>query len=124
MNISYETLFIGTVTFLLIIMLIRKSKIRIKDAVFWIIWTFTLSIFAFVPEFQNWGKELLGISDPSLFLFIIMVIFSYFVIFRESAIISQHEDKIKELSQNIAIYQLEQKQFNKEILEKLRNPHK
>ncbi len=117
MYISYESLIVGVVTFLLIIMLIRASKIRIKDAVFWIVWTITLSIFAFVPAVQNWIKELVGTSDPSLFLFILMVSFSYFVIFRDSAIISQHENKIKELSQNIAIQQLEQKKINREIME-------
>jgi len=116
MYISYETLVVGIITFVLIVSTIRASKMRIKDAIFWILWTLTLSIFAFVPAFTRIMKNLIGIDDPAIFLFILVLSFSYFVIFHNSSIISQHEDKIKELSQIIAIQQLEQKKINKDIL--------
>ena len=54
MHIYFETLLIGLITFILIIVTIRASKIRIKDAVFWIIWALALAIFAFVPEAHDW----------------------------------------------------------------------
>ena len=44
--------------------------------------------------------------------------------FRNSILISQHEDKIKELSQVIAIHQLEQKKINKELVEMIKKNNK
>lgn len=117
MYISYETLLVGITTFILIVVMIRASKFRIKDAIFWILWTIALSIIAFVPSVSLWVKGLFGINDPSIFLFLLVVSFSYFVMFHNSAIISQHEDKIKGLSQIIGILQLEQKKINNEIFE-------
>ncbi|QVK17131.1 DUF2304 domain-containing protein [Mycoplasmatota bacterium] len=125
MYISIDTLVVGIITFVLIMIMIRASKFRIKDAVFWILWTIALSIFAFVPAVSSWTQSLIGIKDPSIFLFILIVSFSYFLMFNHSAILSQHEDKIKELSQIIAIQQLEQKRLNKDLLEaiKVKNEH-
>ncbi len=116
MSISYETLLMGITTFILIVITIRTSKIRIKDAIFWIVWTLALAVFAFTSDIQNWVKNLMGLNDPSIFVFFLVVIFSYFVMFRNSIIISQHEDKIKELSQIIAIDQLEQKKKNNDMI--------
>ncbi|ERJ11052.1 DUF2304 family protein [Haloplasma contractile] len=118
MYFSEEIILIGFITFILILITIRTSKVRIKDAIFWIIWTITLIIFAFIPEANNWIQKLLGI-DSNVFFFVIVVIFSYFVMFRNAIIISQHEDKIKELSQTIAIQQLEQIKINRELYEKV-----
>ncbi len=119
MYISYESLIIGIVTFILIIITIRSSKMRIKDAIFWIIWTITLSIFAFFPEATEWIQHITGVYNQEIYLFFLIIIFSYFLMLRHTTILSQHEDKIKEISQNIAISQLEQKKVNKEIMELL-----
>lgn len=121
MYISYESLIIGITTFVLIIITIRASKMRIKDAIFWIIWTLTLAIFAFTPEATNWIKHITGVYNHDVYLFFLIILFSYFLMLRHTMILSQHEDKIKEISQNIAISQLEQKKVNKEIMELLEN---
>lgn len=116
---SPDALLVGVITFLLLIATIRASKIRIKDAVFWIVWSLLLAMFSFFPNLNTWFLNRIGIEYVNNLFLLLVIIFSYFVIMRHNIRISQQEDKIKELTQIIAIYELEQKKFNIEIESKI-----
>ena len=119
MIVSTESFILIVMTFLLLLVTIRKSKMRIKDSVFWLLWVLTLSALNLFPNLSLFFQRLLDIEDPDIFMFIVVLVFSYFVIFRNTAIISQHEDKIKELTQRMAIWHFEQKNINQNILNEM-----
>lgn len=121
MMLSLKTLVIGGVTFLLLILTIRASKVRIRDAVFWIIWAIMLLVISFFPEFYYWAYDLLKFEQIDNMLLVFLIIFSYFAILKNNVTISQHENKIKELTQIIGIYELEQKKVNQELKNEIEN---
>ncbi|ERJ12938.1 DUF2304 domain-containing protein [Haloplasma contractile] len=106
---------IAVLTFILIILTVRSSKMQVRDSVFWILWTISLSLFS---VFSNRLKQFftdIGIENSSGMLFLVLTIYSYLVIFHLYCKVSQLNDQTRELTQIIAINQLEQKKSISEL---------
>lgn len=92
---------------------IRKAQMRIEDTLFWIvIATGTLGLGIF-PQIAFWFAKVLGISAPVNFVFLVFIFILLFKVFILTVQISQLQEKIKNLTQTIAIKQCDNENVEK-----------
>lgn len=90
-------------TFAVIIRKIRHSKMRIEDAIFWVILCFMFMVFAVFPVAADTLAHLLGIYSTANFLFLFTIFILIMKIFSMSLHISELETKLRELAQEMAL---------------------
>ena len=95
---------IGLVVFLL--HSIKKSKMSIEDALFWMGFSFLILLMSIFPEIPSFLSDTIGFMSPVnfVFLFFIFVLIRDFLSNRR---ISQLENRVKELTQQIALDRLD-----------------
>ena len=92
---------------------IRKNKVKMEDAIFWIFFAAILLLLAIFPEISYELCRIFGIMSPSNLVFLVIIFLLVEKIFTLSIIIvSQLEDKIGVLSAEVA---LRSKAENKKI---------
>ena len=90
-------------TFAVLISKIRKSKVSIEEAVFWILLSLMFVIFALFPVVPDTLAALLGIYSTANFLFLFIIFILLIKMFGMSMQIGILEEKIKSLVQEIAL---------------------
>lgn len=104
-------LILGSVgTMAMMMQKIRKAKIQIEDAIFWVFVSFLFVVFSLFPPVADFLAHMLGIYATVNFLFLFMIFLLIMRVFSMTIKISQLETKIKELVQKMALYELEQKE--------------
>lgn len=97
-------LFVGSVaTFLFIMRIIRKSKVRIEDTLFWIMLSIVLVLCSVVPALPMAVSRLLRVESPANFVFMLIIFVLLVNQFRMAIHQSQTEMKLRELVQRIAL---------------------
>ena len=91
---------------------IRKNKVKMEDAIFWIFFAAILLLLAIFPEISYELCRIFGIMSPSNLVFLVIIFLLVEKIFTLSIIVSQLEDKIGVLSAEVA---LRSKAENKKI---------
>lgn len=99
-------------TMLMMMQKIRRSKVQIEDALFWVFFSFILILFSVFPELVYLLSDLVGTEAPSNCIFLLVIFLLLVKVFSLSVRISQLETKLKELVQQIAIEEAEQKPEN------------
>ncbi len=94
-------------TLALMIQKIRKAKLQIEDAIFWILVSGMFVVFSVCPPVADFLAHLVGIYATVNFLFLFIIFLLLMRVFSMTIRISQLETKVKELVQRIGIYQLE-----------------
>ena len=89
---------------------IRKAKMQIEDAVFWVLFSFLLILLAVVPRVLYFFTELLGMQSPANLLFLVIIGLLLMKVFSMSIKLSLLEEKLKTLAQNEALEKLAQDQ--------------
>lgn len=84
---------------------IRKAQMRIEDTLFWIVVTVGTLILGIFPQIAFWCSGLLGIQSPVNFVYLVFIFILLFKVFILTVQISQLQEKIKDLAQNVAIYE-------------------
>lgn len=101
-------LIIGAVALVaLVIAGVRKSRMRIEDSLFWIILSLLILLLSIFPYVGYWVSELFSFQSPISFimlLFIALLIAKCFSLARQ---VSQLENKVKELTQRVAVDRLD-----------------
>ena len=93
---------------------IRKNKVKMEDAIFWIFFAAILLLLAIFPEISYRLCEIFGIMSPSNLVFLVIIFLLAEKIFTLSIIVSQLEDKIGVLSAEVALRsKAENKKINK-----------
>lgn len=82
---------------------IRKKRFTIKESFWWIIGSILMLILSIFPHIIDKLAKLFGIAYPPSLLFVLCDIFLIFMIFRNSKRITEQQEKIIELAQNVAI---------------------
>ena len=82
---------------------IRKHKVKLEDAVFWVIFAFVLVIIGIFPQILYWLSGLFGVMSTANLVFLIMIFLLIAKIFTMSLTISQLEDKVEVLSAELAL---------------------
>lgn len=96
--ISVSVLFFGYV-----IHKIRKSQLQIEHAIFWVTLSFLFIIFSIFPQLVQILTKLCGMIAPVNFLFLFMIFILLIRTFIMSIRMADLEEKIKNLTQKIAI---------------------
>lgn len=87
---------------------IRKSKMQIDDAVFWVLFSFMLIIFAIFPQIIYFISELTGTKSPANILYLIIIALLIFKVFSMSIHISVLESKFKKIVQDEALKKIKE----------------
>ncbi len=101
---------VSIVTFVIIVKKIRNSKVQIETSLFWIVFAAGLLLLSFFPELAFLATNLLGIQAPVNFIFLFFIFILLIHQFFNSIKISELENKLKELTQELAIRELTSKE--------------
>jgi len=93
---------------------ISQSKVRIDDAIFWIVGSFGLVIISIFPQISSWCCDLLGIQAPVNFLFLFMIFILLVKLFYMTIRVSQLESKVSEMSQRYALDHMDEEEVKKD----------
>lgn len=91
----------------LVIAGVRKSRMRIEDSLFWIVLSLIILLLSIFPYLGYLASYLLNMQSPISFVmlfFIALLIAKCFSLARQ---VSQLENKLKELTQRVAIDRLD-----------------
>ena len=105
MSVSLRILLIvaAIITVIWILKKIRKSKVKMEDAIFWLVFSGVLLVLAVFPQVSFWMSRVLGIESPANLVFLLVFCLLIEKIFTLSIITSQLEEKVSILSAEIAI---------------------
>lgn len=93
---------------------IRRSKVRIEDSIYWVLFSIILILFSIFPQIAYWLSDLVGTYSPSNFIFMLVIFLLLMKIFSMTIRISQLETKLQELVQKIALDEVKSKEVQKE----------
>ena len=82
---------------------ISKLKVKMEDAIFWIVFAGILCVLAIFPEFCYWLTGTLGMMSPANLIFLVVIFLMIEKVFTLSIIVSQLEEKIEVLSAELAL---------------------
>lgn len=92
---------------------IRRSKVRIEDSIYWVLFSMILIVFSVFPQVAYWMSDLVGTYSPSNFIFTLVIFLLLIKIFSMTVRISQLETKLQELVQKIALDEVKAKEVLK-----------
>lgn len=99
---------ISIIIMLYIVTEVRKKRFSIKESFWWVIASIAMLLLSIFPYSIDRVAVLLNIAYPPSLLFVICIVFLVFMNFRNSKKIAEHQEKIIELSQHIAIIESEE----------------
>ena len=94
---------------------IRDQKLQINDSLFWFFFAVLLLVLAIFPGITFFFADILQIESPANLLFLVMFAILIYRSFQQSIRLSQLDNKIKELTQNMTIYENMDDKRNSEI---------
>lgn len=117
MSIFFRAILIAVSCFFFwyILRKIRKSQLQIEHSIFWVGLSIIFIIFSVFPQSVYFLTKVCGMVAPVNFLFLAMIFILLIKTFTMSIRMGQMEEKIKNLTQQVAIRNNE---MNKEITEK------
>ena len=83
--------------------LLTKKRMDFRHALEWFLVIVCILVVAIFPQLLNWLSEVFGIASPMNMLFFLGFCFSVFIIFALSVAVGKLTEKVKRLSQEIAI---------------------
>lgn len=105
MSGALRILMIVGALFLMVFMLkrIRQAKVKIEYTVFWIIFSGILVLMGIFPQLFYWVSGLLGFQAPINMIYLVIIFVLIVKLFLTSVQISQLENKVDSLTQQVAI---------------------
>lgn len=112
MSIKLQVIVAALILFSLLVAgnIVRKKRLDLRYALIWFAVGGILLIFDIFPQLLNWMTHLLGIELAVNMLFFLGFVFSLLIIFTLTMSVSKLSDKVKRLSQELAL--LEEKLRN------------
>ena len=83
---------------------IRRAKLNIDDAFYWIIVSLILLVMSIFPDVPAFFSSLIGIESPANFVFLIMIFLAFVKLFDLSIEMSVQKYRLNKLIQKIALY--------------------
>ena len=88
---------------------IRQSKLQIEYAIFWIIFSGVLVIISLFPWLVSMFTRLLGMQLPVNFVFMVFIFILLVKLFMMTIELSTLENKVKDLTQELALAEKERR---------------
>lgn len=82
---------------------IRQSKLKIEYTIFWIAFSGILVLMGIFPELFYWISDLIGFQSPISMVYLVIIFVLIVKMFFMTIQISQLENKIDSLTQQVAI---------------------
>ena len=101
-------------SFLLCVMKIKQSKLKVENSVTWMVGSIILILMSIFSDVVGWLSGLLGFVSPVNFVFLIMITFLLMQTFIDNIHITALNEKIKDLDHYIALKEHEDKNKEKE----------
>lgn len=95
---------------------IRRSKVRIEDAIFWVLFSLVLILFSLFPQIAFLLSDLVGTQSPANLIFTMVIFLLLMKVFSMAVRISQLETRLQELVQKIALDEFDK--FNNDEMKK------
>lgn len=86
---------------------IKKSKMAIEDALFWMLFSLLILVMAVFPQLPSFLSDWIGFQSPVNFVFLFFIFILIVRDFLSNRRISQLENRVKELTQQVAIDRLD-----------------
>ncbi len=120
MNIRIQLIIVAValLAILYIICKIRNKEIELRYSLLWLLLGVGIILFACFPEITKWLAHIMGISQPINMLFFAGFCFMLPIIFSLSVAVSKLSNKVKRLTQEIALLQEEGRKEKDEIEKK------
>lgn len=90
-------------TFIYIRRKIRQSKLKMDEAIFWMLFSFILLIMSIFPQIPTWIAYKMGFVSTVNLIYLVIIFLLIIKTFAMSRKISELEEKLKQLVQNIGI---------------------
>ncbi|MCI8599061.1 MAG: DUF2304 domain-containing protein [Lachnospiraceae bacterium] len=97
---------------------IRQSKLQIEYAIFWIIFSGVLIVFSLFPWLVSMFTRMIGMQLPVNFIFLLFIFVLMVKMFFMTIELSALENKVKELTQEIALEEKEHFDEQRQMLTK------
>lgn len=82
---------------------VKKSKILVEDAIFWVVVAAVLVVLAAFPEIAIALSQALGFMSAANFVYLVVIGLLAWKVFTNSTEVSRLKSKVNELSQEIAL---------------------
>ena len=91
------------IAFLLCITKIKQAKLKVENAVIWMIGSIILILMSIFSDAVEWISNKLGFMAPVNFVFLVIIGFLLIQLFIDNIRVSQLNEKIKDLNHYIAL---------------------
>ncbi|MDI9589861.1 MAG: DUF2304 domain-containing protein [Acidobacteriota bacterium] len=88
---------------LMVVNKIKREKILMSDAIFWVVFSVIMTLVAVIPELAFLSSRVLGFQSPSNFVFLCVVALLFAKVFGDSTSISLLKNRVDELTQELAL---------------------
>lgn len=99
---------------------IRQSKLQIEYAIFWILFSGVLIVFSLFPWLVSMFTRMIGMQLPVNFIFLLFIFVLMVKLFFMTIELSSLENKVKDLTQELALEEKEHRDEQKELLKETR----
>lgn len=82
---------------------IRKLKVKMEDAIFWIVFSGVLLILAIFPQLSFWLSDIVGITSPANLVFLLIICLLFEKIFTLTIQVSGLEEKMSIMAAELAL---------------------
>lgn len=89
---------------------IRQSKLQIEYAIFWLIFAGILVVFSLFPELIALFTRMMGMQLPVNFIFLFFIFVLMLKLFLTTIELSTLENKVKDLTQEVALLERERQE--------------
>lgn len=96
-------LVISILLILYVVFKVKKNHLSLKESMFWVAGAIVTLILSFSTPVLDKVSAFLNIKYPPSLLFLIAIIFSFLLLFRQSQQISKMNEKLKELTEYVAL---------------------
>lgn len=96
---------------------IRQSKLQIEYAIFWILFSGVLIVFSLFPWLVSLFTRMIGMQLPVNFIFLLFIFVLMVKMFFMTIELSTLENKVKDLTQELALEEKERRDEQKRLLE-------
>ena len=108
----------GSLFFMLgVLELIRRQKIKEAYAILWLIFGGVFILLSFWKKGLDYFAGIVGIYYPPALLFLILIVAVIIVLVNYSIVISSQNDKIRNLTQELALMKKEMEKLEKSTLQ-------
>lgn len=96
-------LIMAAMTAWIIMSKIHKSQLKMKDAIFWVVFGAMLLVLAICPQISYFMADILGIISPANFIFLMIIALLCEKLLTVTIELSQLEEKVEIMAAEIAI---------------------